>query len=56
MRKKDKKRAMELFTQIVQKIPTTALKDEMQNQITLLGEEMPKPVPLTPPPAKDPTK
>ena len=56
IKKKDKKRAMELFTQIVQKIPTTALKDEMQNQITLLGEEMPKPVPLTPPPAKDPTK
>lgn len=43
--KSDKKKAMELFTEIVTKLPNTPLKEEIQNQVALLGEQMPKPVP-----------
>ena len=58
IKKKDKKKAMDLFTEIVQKMPTTSLKDEMQNQVALLGEQMPKPLPppAAPPPAAPATK
>lgn len=43
--KSDKKKAMELFTEIVNKQPNTSLKEEIQNQVALLGEQMPKPAP-----------
>lgn len=53
IKKKENKRAMVLFTEIIQKFPNTPLKDEIQNQVALIGEQMPKPVPTPAPAAPD---